>query len=106
MFDTLVIHGGPCQDPFKWQDATWSSDLWMYYINRLHHQLDTLYMKKQPAALRRAKRLKIFVSGVFGCPGTRLSDIVEHEEGQSAIHSLTIKLPPIIQTLENLRETT
>ncbi|EKM83262.1 hypothetical protein AGABI1DRAFT_125724 [Agaricus bisporus var. burnettii JB137-S8] len=106
MFDTLVINGGPCRDPFKWQDATWSSDLWMYYINRLHHQLDTLYTKKQPAALRRAKRLKIFVSGVFGCPGTRMSDIIEHEEGQSAIHNLTIKLPPIIQTLENLRETT
>jgi hypothetical protein len=106
MFDTLVINGGPHEDPLDWPHSHFDGGIIIRCVNRLTHQLDTLYTKKQPAALRRAKRLKILVSEVFDySKRTRLEPALR-KELQSAVHHITIKLPSIIRTLENVRETT
>jgi hypothetical protein len=110
MFDTLAIQLGHCREPSERPQTRFVLSPVMLSVHTLAHQLDTLYTKKQPVALRRAKALKIFVSRLFRYSEPLSVDTIDPSEIrtklQSTIHDLTTKLPSIIKSLGNLRQTT
>ncbi|KAJ3554800.1 hypothetical protein NP233_g12349 [Leucocoprinus birnbaumii] len=120
MFDTITIYGSTGKPAIEHlRSPTTPNGLRTAAddCSRLTHQLNTLRPHSTTSpyhphiALRRAKRLKIFVSELLRLDSLGSSLVTRpgsdlQKEIRSTVQQLTLTLPAIIRSLENLRETT
>lgn len=114
MFETIVVHSSSGElknDAVEWLHSSERPHITTDDCSRLIHQLDTLHNHRLPTALRRAKRLKLFISEFFTLsnrePGiTWGPSSAGHRDIQNVVQRLVLTLPTIIRCLGNLRDTT